>query len=96
MSDEQTVRIRIDDTQAPNDRVVIHVHHSEHDQGVRAFFRSRDGDVGASIRSHLRTAIDTDLECVELEDTVGLGLTDADVLPRRLRFARETPEVVAL
>ncbi|WP_436348767.1 hypothetical protein [Natronorubrum sp. FCH18a] len=95
-NDSQTVRIRIDDTQAPNGRVVIHVHHADHDGGVRAFFRHRDGDVGASIRSHLRTEVDAELTCVELEDTAGLGLTDAEVLPRALRFGRESPEAVAV
>lgn len=81
--------IRIDDTNAPNARVAIHVEHPSHDRGVRCFFRRADGDVAASIRSHLRTSLPDDLTRVEITDTVGLGISEADVLPRRM--ARETP-----
>lgn len=73
---------------------MIHVHHDEHIDGVRVFFRRRDADVGAAIHSHLRTEIDATLTRVELEDTVGLGLMAADVLPRGLRVDRETTEVL--
>lgn len=81
--------IRIDDTNAPNNRVAIHVEHSAHDGGVRCFFRRADGDVAGSIRSHLRTSLPDDLARVEIVDTVGLGIQESDVLPRQMR--RETP-----
>jgi len=81
---ESVATVRIDCTNAPNDRVMIHIEHPNHDRGVRCFPRSPEASSVASvIRSHLRTQIDAELARVEVIDTVGLGLTEAALLPRR-------------
>ncbi|MCG1008250.1 hypothetical protein [Halorubrum lacusprofundi] len=81
---ESVATVRIDCTNAPNDRVMIHIEHPNHDRGVRCFSRSPEASSIASvIRSHLRTEIDAELARVEVIDTVGLGLTEAALLPRR-------------
>lgn len=82
--------VRVDDTQAPNGRVAIHVEHPDHDRGVRCFYRSSSRDpVASCIRSHLRTELAADLQRVEVIDEAGLGLAEADLLPRKM--ARERP-----
>lgn len=86
---EGIATVRIDDSQAPNGRVTIHVEHPDHDGGTRAFWRRRDGDVAGSIKSHLRTELEDDLARVEVIDTVGLGIAESDLLPRGM--ARSTP-----
>jgi len=86
---DSVATVRIDDTQSTSERVTIHVEHADHDGGVRAFWRDRNGDVAASIRSHLRTELDDDLARVDVIDTVGLGIAEADVLPRGM--AQSTP-----
>lgn len=55
---ESIAHVRIDDTSAPNGRVVIHVEHPDHGGGERAFYRHRDSDVAGTIRSHLAREID--------------------------------------
>ena len=86
---DSVATVRIDETTSTSDRVTIHVEHPDHDGGVRAFWRRRDGDVAGSIRSHLRTELDDDLARVDVIDTVGLGIGEDDVLPRGM--ARSTP-----
>lgn len=81
--------VRVDDTQAPNGRVAIHVEHPDHDGGVRCFFRDRDSDVTRSIRSHLRTELDDNLARVEVIDVAGVGLVEDELLPRGM--ARSSP-----
>jgi len=87
---ESVATVRIDDTQAPNGRVAIHVEHPNHDRGVRCFFRSIDSDaVEASIKSHLKTEIESDLSRVEVIDEVGIGISERSILPRRM--SRDRP-----
>jgi len=62
---------------------MIHIEHPNHDRGVRCFSRSPEASIASVIRSHLRTEIDAELARVEVIDTVGLGLTEAALLPRR-------------
>jgi hypothetical protein len=81
---ESVATVRIDCTNAPNDRVMIHIEHPDHDRGARSFPRSPESSSVASvIRSHLRTEIDAELARVEVIDTVGLGLVETALLPRR-------------
>ena len=81
---ESVATVRIDRTNAPNDRVMIHIEHPDHDRGVRCFPRSAEfSPVASVIRSHLRTEIDAELARVEVIDTVGLGLAETALLPRR-------------
>lgn len=81
---EGIATVRIDDVQAPNGRVTIHVEHPDHDGGTRAFWRHRDGDVAGSIKSHLRTELDDDLAHLEVIDEVGLGIPESELLPRAM------------
>jgi len=86
---ESIAAVRITDTPAPNDRVAIHVEHPGHDGGVRCFWRDHDTDVTASIRSHLRTELPDDIARVEVIDKAGVGVVEAELLPRGM--ARSTP-----
>jgi len=79
---EEVAEVRVDDTQAPNPRVVIHVKHPEHDKGVRAFYRRADSDVAGTIRDHLRRELDADIKRVDVTDTSDVGLVEADLLER--------------
>lgn len=85
--------VRIDETPAPNPRVAIHVEHPSHDGGVRCFYRRRDGDVAGSIRSHIRTELDPNPVRIEVIDNAGAGLSEAEVLPRRLQHDPTPPEI---
>lgn len=77
---ESIVTVRIDDTTAPNGRVVIHVEHPGHDAGVRAFYRHRDSNLDRTIRSHLRRELDAEPTRVEVIDDAEVGLSEADIL----------------
>lgn len=88
---EGVATVRVDERQSgeSNQQVTIHVEHPDHAGDARAFWRRRDGDVAGSIRSHLRTELDDDLARVEVIDEAGLGLSESELLPRRM--ARERP-----
>jgi len=86
---ESVATVRIDDSQAPNGRVAIHVEHPAHDGGVRCFWRNCDADVARTIRSHLRTELPDDLARVDVIDQAGVGVAEPDLLPRGM--ARSTP-----
>ena len=94
---ESVATVRVDDTQAPNGRVAIHVEHPDHDRGVRCFFRSRESaPVASCIKSHLRTEIDADLARVEVIDEADLGLAEADLMPRKMERERPGSPAVGL
>ena len=92
---EDAVRIRVDDTQAPNERVVIHVEHPSHPEGVRAFYRNKNRmDVERCIRSHIRSELrDERIRTVEVTDTAHAGVTEQGVLPEYMQYTRHTPTV---
>lgn len=89
---ESVATVTVDDTLADNPRVAIHVEHPDHDGGVRAFWRRRDSDIAASIRSHLQTELATDLTRIEVIDKAGVGISESRVLPRRLSQPRPLEE----
>lgn len=94
---ESVATVRVDDTQAPNGRVAIHVEHPDHDRGVRCFFRSRESaPVASCIKSHLRNELDADLARVEVIDEAGIGLVEADLLPRKMARSRPGSPAVDL
>ena len=94
---ESVATVRVDDTQAPNGRVAMHVEHPDQDRGVRCFFRSRESaPVASCIKSHLRSEIDAELARVEVIDEADLGLTEADLLPRKMKHERPSSPAVAL
>lgn len=93
---ESVATVRVDDTQAPNGRVAIHVEHPNHNGGVRCFYRPDECDISASIRSHLRTEIDADLTRVEVIDEAEVGLAEADLLPRKMERDRPGSPAVEL
>jgi len=92
---ESIAHVRIDDSPEANGRVVIHVEHPDHDEGTRAFYRHRDSDVAATIRSHLETEIDADLTRVTITDSVGIGLVERELVPGDGATASTEIEVVS-
>lgn len=91
---ESVATVRIDDTQAPNGRVAIHVEHPSHSGGVRCFFRDRTtADVARSIQSHIRSELGTEVARVEVIDEAGVGINPRALVPDRLALGGDVPAV---
>lgn len=91
---ESVATVRIDDTQAPNGRVAIHVEHLEHPGGVRCFFRDRStADVERSIRSHIRSELGSEVARVEVINEAGVAVDAGALVPDQLALGGDVPAV---
>lgn len=78
-SDIATARVTFDDDRADS-RIRIHVHHPQHDRGVRAFSRTSPETAIAAVRRHLARELEADITAVDVEDRAGIGVTETDLL----------------